>query len=283
MKKIIASIVIGLSASVSNAQVIAPQASTHASMEETVGLTTIKIDYSRPKKNNREIFGNVVPFDNMWRTGANKSTTIEFSDDVKIEGNALKAGKYAIYTTPGKESWIIYFYNDVESWGVPKDFSKDKVAAKIEVKTSEPKSIVEVFTISIDDLTTDSAILNFAWDKTKVSVKIEVPTDEKVMTSIKKTLKGEATSADYMAAANYFANTGKDIKQAKEWIDKGMKLNKDPQYYHLRQQSLIYAKSGDYKGAIELAKKSLDAAQAAKADEYIKMNKESIEEWSQKK
>lgn len=283
MKKIAASIVIALSASVSNAQVLAPQASTHASMEETVGLTTIKIDYSRPKKNDRVIFGNVVPFDNIWRMGANKNTTIEFSDDVMVEGKALKAGKYALYTTPGQKSWIVYFYTESDNWGVPKTWSDDKIAAKVEVKSFELKSVVEVFTISVDDLTINSALLNFAWDKTGASLKIEVPTDEKVMASIKKTMKGDPTSGDYMAAANYYANNGKDIKQAKNWMDKGMALNKDPQYYHFRQQSLIYAKSGDYKGAIELAKKSLEAAKAAEAEEYVKMNKESIEEWSQKK
>lgn len=266
----------------SQAQVTTPAASAPTEMEITVGLTKIELEYSRPNKNDREIFGNLVPYGKVWRTGANKNTTISFSDDVIIDGQTLKAGKYAIYTKPEKDSWEIYFYTDTENWGNPEKWEESKIAAKTTAKANKIPLEVETLSISIDDLTQDSAKLNFLWDNIYVETKIEVPTDKKVMTSIDAAMKGSPTAQDYMAAANYYYTTGKDIQQAKKWFDQGMKLNKDPKFYQLRQQSLIYAKAGDMKGAISLAEKSLDAATKAGNSDYIKMNEESIKEWSKK-
>src|SRR5690606_10569362 len=249
-------------------------------LETTVGLTKIELEYSRPNKNGREVFGNLVPYGKIWRTGANKNTTISFSDDVVIDGQTLKAGKYAIYTKPEKDNWEIYFYTDTENWGNPEKWDDKKVAAKTTAKAHKIPLEVETFSISIDDLTNDSAKLNFLWDNIYVETKIEFPTDKKVMASIEKTMKGSPTAQDYMSAANYYCTTGKDIQQAKKWIDEGMKMNKDPKFYQLRQQSLIYARAGDKKGAISLAQQSLDAAKKAGNADYIKMNEDSIKEWS---
>lgn len=267
---------------ISQSQVSTPAASAPTEMEITVGLTKIELEYSRPNKNEREIFGNLVPYGKIWRTGANKNTTISFSDDVIIDGQTLKAGKYAIFTKPEKENWEIYFYSETENWGVPEKWDDKKVLAKTTAKANKIPLEVETFSISIDDLTHDSAKLNFLWDNIYVETKIEVPTDKKVMASIDAAMKGSPTAQDYMAAANYYFTAGKDIQQAKKWFDQGMKLNKDPKFYQLRQQSLIYAKAGDMKGAISLAEKSLDAATKAGNSDYIKMNEESIKEWSKK-
>ncbi len=265
-----------------NAQVKTPAASAPAELEVTVGLTDIEIEYSRPNKNDREIFGDLVPYGKIWRTGANKNSTISFSDDVLIDGKPLKAGKYAIYTKPEKDSWEIYFYTDNENSGLPEKWDDAKVAAKTSAKVHKIPLKVETFSISIDDLTYDSAKLNFLWDDTYVETKITVPTDKKVMASIDTTMKGSPTAQDYMSAANYFYSTDKDIQKAKKWFDAGMKDNKEPRFWQLRQQSLIYAKAGDLKGAISLAQQSLDAAKKAGNADYIKMNEESIKEWSKK-
>ena len=282
MKKVLTILSLAGLMAFSQAQVTTPAASAPTEMEITVGLTKIELEYSRPNKNDREIFGNLVPYGKIWRTGANKNTTISFSDDVIIDGQTLKAGKYAIYTKPEKESWEIYFYTDTENWGNPEKWEESKIAAKTTAKANKIPLDVETFSISIDELTHDSAKLNFLWDNIYVETKIEVPTDKKVMASIAETMKGNPTPQDYLAAANYYYTTGKDIQQAKKWIDEGMKDNKEPRFWQLRQQSLIYAKAGDIKGAISLAQKSLDAAKQAGNEDYIKMSQDSIKEWSKK-
>ena len=117
-----------------NAQVITPQASSEANFEETVGLTEIEVEYFRPNKNDRKIFGNLVPYDKIWRTGANNNTTIAFKDNVKIDGQTLKAGKYSIYTKPNKDNWEIYFYTESSNWGNPANWDESKIAAKTNAK-----------------------------------------------------------------------------------------------------------------------------------------------------
>ena len=280
MKKIITSFAFCAFMLAVNAQVQTPQASVSTELEVTVGLTEIDIEYSRPNVKGREVFGNLVPYGQIWRTGANKNTTISFSDDVVIDGQTLKAGKYAIYTKPEKDNWEIYFYTDTENWGNPEKWDDKKVAAKTTVKVINLPMKIETLDISIGDIQNDNAKLGILWDNVYVETKIEVPTDKKVMASIDKTMKGSPTAQDYMSAANYYFTTDKDIQQAKKWMDEGMKMNKDPKYYQLRQQSLIYAKAGDKKGAISLAQKSLDAAKKAGNADYIKMNEDSIKEWS---
>ncbi len=282
MKKILTTLFITSICWMTNGQILTPQASVATKLDVTVGLTEIEIEYSRPNMKEREIFGELVPYGKIWRTGANKNTTISFSDDVVIDGQTLKAGKYAIYTKPEKDNWEIYFYTDTENWGNPEKWDDKKVAAKTTSKVINLPMQIETFDISIGDIQTDNAKLGFLWSNVYVETKIEVPTDKKVMASIDTAMKGKPTAQDYMSAANYYFTTDKDIQQAKKWFDEGMKLNKDPKFFQLRQQSLIYAKAGDVKGAISLAQQSLDAAKKAGNEDYIKMNEDSIKEWSKK-
>lgn len=266
----------------SQAQVTTPPASVPAEYDVTVGLTNIELEYNRPNVNDRKIFGDLVPYGEIWRTGANSNSTIKFSDDVVIDGQTLKAGKYAIYTKPQQDSWEVYFYTDNENRGLPEKWDDAKVALKTKAKVHKLPLQVETFSISIDDIKNDNAKLNFIWSDVYVEVKIEVPTDKKVLASIDATLKNSPKPEDYLAAANYFFSTDKDIQQAKKWIDEGMKNVKEPRFWQLRQQSLIYAKSGDKKGAISLAQRSLDLAKAAGNTDYVKMNEDSIKDWSKK-
>ena len=283
MNKLLTTILAASVVSLASAQVKTPKASAHAELDATVGLTEIEVEYSRPNKNNRVVFGDVVPFDKIWRTGANKNTTIEFSDDVTVGGAPLKAGKYAIYTKPGKSAWEVYFYTDTENWGNPQTWDDAKVAAKAVAKVEQLSQPVETFTISVDDLKMDKANLTFSWDKTRAVLPIVVPTDAKVMATIENTMNAEPKAGDFIAAANYYASTGKDAQLAKDWMDKGMSLMKEPQYYHYHQQAVVYANAGDFKGAVEIAKKSLEGAKAAGDDAYVKKNEVAIKEWANKK
>lgn len=265
-----------------NAQVQTPAPSPAAEFEQKVGLTDIEVEYSRPNVNGRTIFGDLVPYDKLWRTGANKNSTISFSDDVVIDGQKVKAGKYAIFTKPGQKSWEVYFYSDTENWGTPEKWDDSKVAAKTTAEVYPMPMKMETFTMMIDEVHANHAMLGMLWENVYVGVKIEVPTEQTVMASIDATMKAGAKAEDYMAAANYYYTTNKDIQQAKKWFDAGMKSIKEPKFWQLRQQSLIYAKAGDVKGAISLAKQSLDLAQKAGNADYVKMNEDSIKEWSKK-
>ena len=280
MKKVLSILAITFLSFTLNAQIETPQASTSGSIEQKVGLTNVEIEYSRPNVHGRTVFGDLVPYGKIWRTGANKNTTISFSDDVVVNGQTLKAGKYAIYTKPEKDSWEIYFYSDTENWGNPEKWDDKKVAAKTTAKVVNLPFEIETFSISVGNIHADKANLGFLWSNVYVETEINFPTDKKVMASIDAAMKGSPKAEDYIAAANYFYNSGKDIQQAKKWFDEGMKLNKEPKFFQLRQQSLIYAKAGDTPGAIALAKQSLELAKKAGNADYVKMNEDSIKEWS---
>lgn len=270
MKKIILSLFSVALFNFSDAQLKTPQASMSTSIEQIVGLTEIELEYARPSKKGRKVFGDLVPYGKIWRTGANKNTTIEFNDDVVIEAQTLKAGKYAIYTIPYESYWEVLFYYDTDNWGVPQKWDDSKVVAKTKAKVEKAAFPIETFTISFDNLEYNSAVLNFAWDEIQVGVGIQVPTDKKVEESIKKTINNNPSSQDLMAAANYYYATEKDILVAKRWMDEGMEKNEDPAFYQLYQHALINAKANDTEFALKLVQQALEASKKAGNDEYVR-------------
>lgn len=260
------------------AQIKTPQPSPFQKIEQKVGLTDVTLEYSRPSMKNRTIYGGLVPFDAIWRTGANSNTKITFSEDVEIGGKKVPAGSYAIFTKPGASNWEVYFYNDVNNWGAPTKIDDNNVVAKVSVQPYPLARAFETFTMTFDDLKNDSATLGIIWEKTYVGVPIKFNTDEVVSSSIQKVMNGPGAS-EYYAAAVYYFEAGKDINKAKLWMDKAMELTKEPAFYQLRQKSLIYAKAGDKKGAIEAAKESLKLSKEAKNNDYIALNEKSLREW----
>jgi len=264
-----------------NAQIETPQPSPFSKIEQKVGLTDVTLEYSRPSMNGRTIFGDLVPYGKVWRAGANKNTMITFSDDVVVAGNKLKAGSYAIFITPSEKSWEVIFYNDTNNWGAPKTIDATKVAAKVKIETMQLPMQVETFTITFDNLTSGSAELGFIWEDTMANLKFEVPTEKLVTASIEKVMAGPSAN-DYYAAAVYNLAEGKDLEQAKDWMDKAISMTKEPMFYQLRKQSLIYAALGDKKKAIAIAKESLAKSEKAGNADYVKMNKDSLKEWGAK-
>ncbi|RMB56240.1 DUF2911 domain-containing protein [Dokdonia sinensis] len=281
MKKLLLVAFVALCTVGAQAQIKTPAPSPFQKMEQVVGLTDVTVAYSRPGMRDRTIFGDLVPYGAMWRTGANANTTIEFSTPVTIGGKEVKAGKYAIFTKPMEDSWEVYFYSDSDNWGTPSTWDDSKVAAVVKADVINLPMGVETFTISIDDLTTDSANLGIMWSDTYVAVPFKTPANETVMAQIKKTMAGPA-AGDYYAAAVYLGSNDVDVKLAKEYMDKAMEMTPEPKFWQLRQQSLILAKNGDKKGAIEAAKKSLTGAKAAGNMDYVKMNEDSLKEWGVK-
>ena len=279
MKKIFIALAIILAPFASEAQVKTPQASPKGYIKQTVGLTDVEVTYSRPGARGRAVFGNLVPFGKLWRTGANENTIINFGDDVVIDGKTLKKGKYAIYTIPRIESWEVIFYLSTDNWGLPENWNEAYVALKTTVKEDALPTPVESFTIGINGLEQNSAYLEMAWENSHIALKFEVPTAKIATASIQKTLAGP-TWNDYYAASQYLFQSNGDMISAREYVDKALEMSTEKPFYVSRLKSLIQAKQGDKAGAIETAKISLAAAEAANNQDYVKMNKDSIAEWS---
>ncbi len=265
------------------AQITTPQPSPSATVKQTVGLTDIEINYSRPSKNGRVIFGDLVPMGEIWRTGANKNTMITTNKMLIFGADTLQAGTYAIFTKPMKgNSWDVMFYTDTENWGTPEAWDDAKVAVKVSASVKNMADITESFTIAIEDLSARGANLTLTWDKTKAIIPFSVNTEAQVMAGIEKTMAGPSAN-DYYKAAEYYLNEKKDMNQALTWINKSLEMQENAPFWVLRRKALIQAELGDFKGAIETAKLSLEGAKAANYDNYVKMNEASIEEWSKKK
>ncbi|WP_366182599.1 DUF2911 domain-containing protein [Flavobacterium ovatum] len=279
MKNILIAFAVFLSQFAMEAQIKTPQQSPKAVLNQQVGLTDVEVVYSRPSARGRNVYGNLVPFGKLWRTGANENTLISFSDDVVIDGKTLPKGKYALYTIPNIQSWDVIFYKTTDNWGTPKAYDEANVALKAKAKEIALPQSVETFTIGINGLDNDSANLDLAWEHSFVSLKFEVPTQKNAMESIQKVLGG-ATGADYYSAAQYYFQSNADITKTESYIDKALALTPEKPFFYLRLKALVQAKKGDKNGAIETAKLSMAAAEKAGNQDYVKMNKDSINEWS---
>ncbi|MFZ9075311.1 MAG: DUF2911 domain-containing protein [Flavobacteriaceae bacterium] len=262
-----------------SAQIQTPQPSPSSELHQTVGLTEVKVAYSRPALKGRKIFGDLVPFGELWRAGANKSTTLMFSDPVKVGDQLLEAGTYALYIRPGAKMWELFFYTETENWGIPQNWDANAIATVVELPTEQLAEKVESFTISIDDLNNEGANINIRWEQTQVSLALEVPTDSKTMASIEKTMNATPKAGDMYQAAVYYRESGRDLQKAKAWISKAIQLDPD-KYWMYRQQALILGELNEKDAAINAAKTSLELAIKAGNQDYVRLNEKSIAEWS---
>mgnify|MGYP001234139370 FL=1 len=282
MKKLFTILLI-LTSFTSYSQLKTPSASTASEIEQVVGLTEIEIDYNRPSKKGRNIFGNLVPYGKIWRTGANSGTEISFSTDVTINGQNIKEGTYSIFSIPNKDSWEIILYADTDLWSVPRNWDENKIIFQSNFKTimNNDKS-VETFTISFDNITNNDFDLVFSWDDTYVIIPINVPTRSLVDNQIKSIMSDNPKSSDYYSAAVYYLQENNKLDVALDWMNKAIDMIENPRFFQLRQFSLILAANGKYREAIKVAKKSLELSIQANNQDYVKMNNDSISEWSKK-
>ncbi len=284
MKKLIVSLaLLTITATFSQlaAQITTPSPSPKSMITQTVGLTDISVEYSRPSMKGRTIYGAdaLVPYGKVWRTGANAATKVTFSKDVTIEGQALEAGSYALFTTPGASSWKVHFfdYTTTRSGGYG-DATADVVATVTPVKVSHT---FETMSIAFDNLTSESADLQIIWDNIVVPIKVGVNTDKDAMASIEKTLAGP-TKGDYYSAGVYMASKDRDLKKALEYIQMSTSGD-DPKFWQVRNESEVLAKLGEYKKAMTAAEKSMSLAEKAGNESYVKINKDNIAKWSKMK
>ena len=262
------------------AQVTTPQPSPSSTISQKVGLTTIKVDYSRPSARGRKIIGGLVRFGDIWRTGANKNTTVSFSDPINIVGKSLAAGKYALYTRPSADQWEVYFYKKNNMGDASSNWEEDQVVLSLSVPSVYFDPMVESFTITFSDLKSGGATLNLIWEHTLVALPFEVPTMAKAMESIKKTIEADPKAGDYYQAAVYYLQESEELKQAQAWMEKALEMRDKPAYWMYRQYALILSKLGDKKAAMTAIQKSNELATKVGNKDYIIMNNASIAEWS---
>jgi len=278
MKRVLILLLVAASLA-SQAQVITPAASPAASVSTVVGLTDIKVEYSRPKLKGRQIFGEgdkfLHPNGKIWRTGANAGTVITFSDDVKFGGADVPKGKYLILTIPGATDWTVILYKDVALGGNVGDYNQANDQTRAVVKAEKLTSKVEAFTIEITDLTADSktANLNLMWENTSIKVPIAVDFDKKVQASIDANTK--VNPNNLYAAANYYFENGKDLKQALEWCSAAATARPEA-FWIMHTKAKIQQALGDKAGATASANASKAEAEKQKNASYVKMNDDLI-------
>ena len=252
-----------------------PAPSPLQTIDQSFALSSIKIEYSRPSAKGRTIYGDLVPYGKIWRTGANASTKITFGEDVKVEGNPLAAGSYALYSIPNKDNWEIMFYKDLTLEGDVANYKPEKEALRISVKPTTLANKVETFTIIIADMTQNSANLELAWETTRVALNVTADIDGKIMKNIETSMSTD--SRPYYQSARYYYENNKDLAKALEWTSKAAELNPKA-FWITHLKAKIQMKLKDYKGAIASAEQSLAIAKEQKNDDYVVMNEKLIAE-----
>ncbi|RPD45425.1 DUF2911 domain-containing protein [Hymenobacter sediminis] len=265
-----------LLASAAEAQISTPQASPKSTVQQRVGLTDVTITYSRPSLKGRTAFGGLVPFSKRWRTGANATTAIKFSDDVMVEGKKIPAGEYGIYTIPNKTEWIVVLNKSTKMGANVDGFKDDEDVARFTIKPYKLASKVETFTINFADITPATASVDMQWELTGAKFKITSDVDAKVMAQIEEKVNKNASPSanDLAAAAVYYYDSNKDAKQALEWLQKANAT--DPKFWNVHTEAKLRMKLKDYKGTVTAAEQSRKLALDAKNADYVKMNDDLI-------
>ena len=259
------------------AQIKTPPPSPTFEVKGTVGFAEVRIVYSRPSAKGRAVAGNLIPNGEVWRTGANASTKISFSETVKLDGHEVPAGEYALYTIFGEEVATIILSKNLTWWGTI-GYDKNEDFLRFEVPVKHPSSHYETFTISFSDFTRNSANLNIKWEHTKAMFKIESDIDARIMADIKKHLIDgkEASARSYYDGAGYYYDTDRDPKLALSWINKGIELSEKEQYWMWHLKAKLEARNNLNKEAEKSANRSTELAMAAGNPDYLKLNNDLI-------
>ncbi len=256
-----------------------PKASPQGEVEQVIGLTKVEVEYSRPSVRGREIFGDLLPYEKIWRLGANSNTTIEFNAPVTIDGMPIEKGKYSLFAFPGKESWVLVFNKNTELWGEG-GYKESEDMLRVKAKV-EPSEFTETLTISFDEVKDDMARMDIRWEKTRASVWIKADATKQGITNIKEALsKPDIKAGTYNSCANFALERGIMTKEALDWANKAVAM--DPKFYFLHTLALAQAANGMKKEAVATAEKSMDAAKKAEDMAYVKKNEAKIKEWSSK-
>ncbi len=260
------------------AQISTPLPSPAASVMQEVGLTDVTIEYCRPGVKDRMIFGDLVPFDKLWRTGANGRTKITVSNDLMIAGKRVQAGTYSIFSIPGEEEWTIIINNDVTSFVGAYDERDDLFRFK--VKPTETSEKVERMQFSFVNITDDAMEIRLEWNMTRISFMVTANADETIVKEIESAMEG-ISYRTYYDAAMYYLSTDRDLDKALTWVDKA--LEKRETYWMVHGKAKIQAAMGEYKEAIKTAERSKELAKESESESYMKLNDKAIAKWKDMK
>ncbi|MDZ4808449.1 MAG: DUF2911 domain-containing protein [Bacteroidota bacterium] len=275
MKKIFITAIAVCTLWIADAQTLTtPQPSPTQTIKQNFGLASIELSYSRPGMKGRKIYGDLVPFGKVWRTGANTATTLTFADDVTIGGVKIKAGKYGLLSIPEKKTWTLIITKQIDVTS-PAAYKQDQDVVRVEAKTMNMEESMETFTMQFADVKTNSTELHIMWDRTAVSLPIITDVETKVMAQIDQLMNKD--NRPYFNAAMYYMDNGKDLNQALEWFDKGIAAQPNAFWMH-HQKANCLAKLGRKDEAKASAEKSKALATEQKNDDYVKLNEKLIAE-----
>ena len=257
--------------SVSFAQtLVTPQPSTTQTIKQNFGLSSIELSYSRPNAKERVIFGELVPFGKVWRTGANQASTLTFGDDVTIGNKKIAAGKYGLLSIPNKNNWILIITKQLDVTS-PSAYKEENDLVRVDVKPMVGANKVETFSMQFTNVKSSSCELTLQWENTTVSLPISTDVDSKVMSQIDNIMIKD--NLPYFNAAMYYMESGKDLNKALSWFNKAVEQNPGAYYMYFQKASCL-AKLGKKQEAITTATKSLALATAAKNPDYVKLNED---------
>ncbi|APQ16378.1 DUF2911 domain-containing protein [Maribacter hydrothermalis] len=268
------------------AQINHPKASPFAKIEQELGLTKITIEYSRPAARGRTLFGNqpngesaLVPYGRIWRVGANESTKISFSSDVKIGGNTILKGTYALYAFPGENEWQIIFHKNVTHWGDGRTaYNSNEDALRIKVTPVKTLDFHENFLIFFDAIDHNEMVMIWQWGNTKIVIPIYVDTQKMMVSHINQKLKNSPSAQTYYEIARYYQEQGMHFVEALTYVNNSIELGGNTYYYH-RVRSLILADLKEYEEAIKAAEISKELAIKEGKDEFVRLNDNKIRVW----
>jgi hypothetical protein len=253
-----------------NAQLKTPAPSSTQTIKQDFGLGSIELSYSRPNIKGRKIFGDLVPFGKVWRTGANQATTLTFADEVTIGGTKVPAGKYGLLTIPDKASWTIIITKQLDVTS-PAAYKQESDVVRVQAKPQSIKK-AETFTMQFANVKATSIELHMSWDQTDVALPITTEIEGRVMSQITELMKDEdPKKRPYFGAAMYYMDNGKDLNQALEWFNKAAEQNPNA-FWVMHQRANCLAKLGKKQEAIASANKSIELAKEAKNDDYVALN-----------
>lgn len=263
-----------LGTELSQAQVQLPPASSTTTIIQGLGIKNIILSYQRPNAKGRKIFGDLVPYNEVWRTGANNIPTLTLDEEVEIEGNKVPAGTYGLFTIPTPSEWTIILSKNPKQWGAYQ-YKQEDDFLRFKVKPQKLANKVETFTILFEDVTTNSTKVTLAWENTQVAFSIKTDQSKEIMESIEHAMQGERKP--YFQAAQYYYTSNLDIAKASEWVklaDQGNTSAPHIKYW----KSLILNKAGDKAGARKAAEEGIEMAKKANNPEYVKLNTQALKE-----
>lgn len=270
-----------------------PRLSPYQKTEIRIGVCDLKLEYCRPSTRNRKIFGELVPFGKMWRTGANKNSKLSLSEKLIIAGNEIKAGTYSIFTKPGEDEWEVYFYTELDKYGIPEVIDNEKVSAKFKVNPIKLNRKIESLSMEFENLKSNSVDLVISWERVRIEIPITIPTNDIISEKLKK--EWELLSDDYTTAAVIYLENEKDYDAALESINTSISIlengvsfeeylkiadTKDrhiPYKYLIKSE--IHASRNEINQAVRAAEKSLKLARLVKDKYYINRNEENLMNW----